>query len=157
MDRFFDDVLVPGTASVDNARLSGLQPWDLEAIVSYEPAFLSGFKAQRYQVELGDGFTSAKRIMAGIIEGDVRESIGGNEQRIQSIHTNYSNLTFKHLLMPVWIAAYRYENKVYQVLVNARTGSVQGERPYSIWKIAFTVLLIIAILVLFFYLQNRKH
>jgi len=38
-------------------------------------------------------------------------------------------VTFLHLLLPVWIGAYRFQAKVYQVLVNARTGEVQGERP----------------------------
>ena len=52
----------------------------------------------------------------------------------------YNEITFKHLLLPVWMLAYRYNEKVYQVFVNAGTGEVQGERPYSWVKITLAVL-----------------
>src|SRR5439155_17500153 len=53
-------------------------------------------------------------------------------------------VTFKHLLLPVWLASYRYRDTLYQILVNARTGEVVGRRPYSVAKI---VSLIVAIIV----------
>ena len=79
--------------------------------------------------------------MAPIIEGTIRSDIGGDEQRIHSAATRYSNITFKHILLPVWMSAYRYRDKIYRIVINARTGEVQGERPYSAWKIAGMVLL----------------
>jgi hypothetical protein len=45
------------------------------------------------------------------------------------------------VLLPVWLASYRWRGKVYRVVVNGRTGAVSGERPYSPWKIAFAVVL----------------
>lgn len=155
--RFFDDILVAATGSVSETRLRGLEPWDLQALVPYEPAYLSGFKAQRYQVDLGTGFESAKEIMSGVIHSDVCSDIGGDEQRVHSIQTAYSDETFKHILLPVWIAAYRFEGKVFQVLINARTGEVQGERPYSIWKIAGVVLFVIAAIALFVWWQQGQE
>jgi hypothetical protein len=53
-------------------------------------------------------------------------------------------VTFKHLLMPVYLGAYAFNSKIYQVLVNARSGEVQGDRPYSVWKILFAILLALA-------------
>lgn len=150
-----DDILVPATTSVSRPRLTSLEPWDLGALKPYEPAFLSGFKAQRYQVELPEGFEEAKVIMSSIIEQDVREDIGGDEQRIDSISTSYSAVTFKHILLPVYIGAYRFREKVYQVMVNARTGEVQGDRPYSFWKIFFFVLFLIVVIVVIASLRSR--
>jgi hypothetical protein len=57
------------------------------------------------------------------------------------MRTRYSNITFKHVLLPVWLASYRYQNKPFRVVINGRTGQVTGERPYSAWKIAFAVVL----------------
>ena len=74
----------------------------------------------------------------------VCRDIGGDEQRIHSVKTQHDNVTFKHILLPVWISAYRYQNQVYRFLVNARTGEVQGERPYSWVKITLLVLAILA-------------
>ena len=71
---------------------------------------------------------------------DVKYDIGGDDQRIGQVNTQVSDVTFKHVLLPVWLAAYKYRGNTYRFVVNGRTGRVQGERPYSTWKIAFAVL-----------------
>jgi len=75
-----------------------------------------------------------------VIEGDVRRDIGGDEQRVGSVDTDFSAETFKHILLPVWMAAYKYGGRSFRFLVNGQTGEVQGERPWSVWKITFAVL-----------------
>jgi hypothetical protein len=123
----------------------------------YEPAYLSGFKAQRYQVSLDDGLASAQEIMRHGIHDSVCRDIGGDEQRVDDIDTRWSEVTFKHVLLPVWIGAYRFQGKVFQVTVNARTGEVQGERPYSAAKIALLVLAVIVVLVIVALLSQQQQ
>lgn len=151
----FDNLLIPATRAVNEQRLDALEPWDLEALSPYEPAFLAGFKAQRYQVELADGFEKAKEVMGAEIREVVRKDIGGDEQRIERIQTEYSAETFRHLLLPVWIGAYRFQGRVYQVLVNARTGEVQGERPYSAIKITLLSAAILLVVIVLWLLAQR--
>ena len=80
---------------------------------------------------------------------------GGDEQRVHQISTAYSGITFKHLLLPVWVSAYKFRDQIYQVLINARTGEVQGERPYSVWKIVgFVFFLVVVVVVLAYLSQN---
>ncbi|HEY0544005.1 MAG TPA: hypothetical protein VGC91_01310 [Pyrinomonadaceae bacterium] len=148
VSRWFDDILVPATASLPQNRLEALEPWDLTELKPYDPAFLSGYKAQRYQVGLPQGFERARQIAAGVIQGDVRRDIGGDEQRIHDINTHYSGITFKHLLLPVYAGAYRFNQKVYQIVVNGRTGEIQGDRPYSVIKIALFVAMLLFILLI---------
>jgi hypothetical protein len=108
---------------------------------------------------LKEGFETAKDIMSGTIDSDVHHNMGGDEQRVHNISTAYSAITFKHILLPVWLSSYRYRNKQYQVMVNARTGEVQGDRPYSAWKITGAVLAGIALIggvVLLFNLDKFK-
>lgn len=143
----FDDVLVPATKALQEDRLAHLEPWDLPALKPYEPAFLSGFKAQRYQVEAPAGLERAKELMEPQILQTIRQDIGGDEQQIDQVSTRYWKVTLKHLLLPAWVGAYRFREQVYQVIVNARTGEVQGDRPYSAAKIV--VLVIVILLALF--------
>lgn len=146
VSRWFDDTLVPATKSLPQNCLDALEPWDLAELRSYEPACLSGYKALRYQVDIAEGFERAKELSAPAIAEEVRFDIGGAEQKVDQISTRYSGITFKHLLLPLYIGAYRFRDRVYQVVVNARTGEVQGERPYSFWKIlCFVLLLLMAI------------
>ena len=154
--RWFDDILIPGSKSLSRKRLDALEPWDLVEIKPYDPAYLSGFKAQRYQVELAEGFEQAKLFAAGVIQGDVRQNIGGDEQMITDVKTSYSAITFKHLLLPVYAGAYTLNQKVFQVVVNGRTGEVQGDRPYSVAKIALFIGAILAVILLFYLIFGSR-
>ncbi len=151
VSRGFDDVLVLASDKLPREYTERLEPWDLQALTGYDPRYLSGFRAERYCIDLAQGFAHAKRIMDRVIRQDVRRDIGGDHQRIDSLTTRHQDITYKHILMPIWVAAYRYGGKPYRIVVNGRTGEVQGERPYSWIKIALAVLLVAIIVVAFFY------
>ena len=138
--RFFDDVLVLASKSLPKKYADRLGPWDLSALKPYQPAYLAGFRAEAYTVPLEDGFREARARMDQIILRDIRFDIGGDKQRVDHVDTQVSKTTFKHILLPVWLAAYKYRGETYRFIVNGRTGAVQGERPYSTWKIAFAVI-----------------
>ena len=138
--RFFDDVLVLASHSLPKKYTDALEPWDLSALEPYNPEYLAGFRAEGYQVELVDGFAEARVYMDRMILRDVKYDIGGDEQRVDDVDTAISDITFKHVLLPVWLAAYKYRGKSYRFVVNGRTGRVQGERPYSAWKITIAIL-----------------
>jgi DNA-directed RNA polymerase subunit RPC12/RpoP len=139
--RFFDDVLVLASRSLPKRFTDALEPWDLSALEPYRPEYLAGFRAEGYSVELAEGFDEARAHMDRIIERDVKFDIGGDAQRIHALDTRVSDVTFKHILLPVWLAAYKYRGKTYRFVVNGQTGRVQGERPWSAWKIALAVVL----------------
>lgn len=143
--RFFDDVLVLASRSLPKRFTDALEPWDLSALEPYRPEFLAGFRAEGYSVDLGEGFHEARAHMDRIIARDVKFDIGGDRQRIHGIDTRVSDVTFKHILLPVWLAAYKYRGRTFRFVVNGRTGRVQGERPYSAIKITIAVLIALII------------
>lgn len=138
VSKLFDDILVPATQSLPQKCIEKLEPWDLQNLVPFEKSFLSGFIAEKYAIDLEGGFDRAKQIADVTIRKLIKRDIGGDEQRITRVNTNYSDITFKHLLLPVYVCAYRFKEKLYRFLINGRTGEVQGERPWS-W-IKLTVL-----------------
>ncbi len=154
VSRDFDDVLVMASTSLPQRLGNELTPWDLGALEPYSPDYLAGFQAEGYTIGLAEADQVAKANMARVIEQDVRRDIGGDEQRVTSVDTDYADETFKHILLPVWMAAYKYNGKSYRFLVNGQTGEVQGERPWSIWKIGFAVLLAAAIILGAVYLND---
>jgi DNA-directed RNA polymerase subunit RPC12/RpoP len=137
---FFDDVLVGATHTLPRTILDRLEPWDLPNLVAYNDSYLSGFQSEIYQVDLDEGFEDARSIMDSRIHRAVLSDIGGDQQRINSLQTQHSGTTFKHLLLPVWSAAFRYQDKTYRFVINGRNGKTQGERPYSKVKIAMAVI-----------------
>lgn len=154
--RFFDDVLICACSGLPASVIASLDPWPLEKCLPFSQQVLAGFLAQTYAVPLDQGFVQARAIVDSAIASDVRARIGGDEQRIDSIQSRYDAISYKHLLLPVWLLAYRYREKTYQVIVNASTGEVQGERPYSWVKITFFVLGLVAVAGAIFLLVNRS-
>ena len=153
----FDDVLVVASRSLPETHADQLRPWDLEKLVPYRDEFLSGFGAETYQVGLPDAYEKAKTVMAGLIREAIGRDIGGDRQKIQAVQTTYASTTFKHILLPIWISSYRFGDKTFRFLVNARTGEVQGERPYSLIKIALAVLAAVLVFVIIAWLVNRTN
>ncbi|PWJ18295.1 TFIIB-type zinc finger domain-containing protein [Jannaschia seohaensis] len=138
--RFFDDVLILASTSLPKHHTDALQPWDLAGLAPYAPQYLAGFRAEAYSVDLSQGLEEAKQRMEAVIARDVRMDIGGDQQRIDRMQTQLSDVTFKHILLPVWVAAYKYRGQSYRFVVNGQSGRVQGERPYSAVKIAIAVV-----------------
>ncbi len=154
VERQFLDLLVMAATSLPRASIRRLEPWTMADLQPYSPDYLSGFRAEAYTVDLPDGFEIAKQRMDEQIRADIRRDIGGDEQRISSVNTNYSDERFKHLLLPIWMAAYRYRGKSYRFIVNGQTGRVQGERPWSWGKIALAVLAGLVFLAMAFYIAE---
>ncbi len=135
VSRFFDDIVISASNSLPRKYVEELEPWDLNNLVPYEKGYLSGFISEKYQIELPEGYQLAKEKADSMIRGLVRQDIGGDDQRIVHLQSSFSNTSFKHILLPVYISAYTFKSKLYQFVVNARTGEVQGERPWSWMKI----------------------
>ena len=73
-----------------------------------------------------------------------------------NVYNTYSSETFKHVLLPIWIASFRYQDKPYQFLVNGQTGEVVGKAPWSFWKIFFLVLFLLAVVALVMVFGNHR-
>lgn len=157
VSRFFDDVLIGASQSLPRQILDRLEPWDLENLTPYDDSYLSGFSSEFYQVDLDQGFDEAKTKMDNVIYHDIARDIGGDRQRIDRFHTQHNRTTFKHCLLPVWSAAFRYRDRTYRFIINGRTGLVQGERPYSFWKIGFAIVLGIAVAMGMAYLMEHAE
>lgn len=156
VSRHFDDVVVLASTSLPRGYVDSLEPWDLSQLEPYRPDFLAGFRAEGYTISVNDGHQIARQRMDQVIRNDVRRDIGGDQQRITSVRTNASDETFKHILLPLWLAAYKFRGKSYRFMVNGQTGEVQGERPWSAFKIAIAILIVIALIAGAFYVSELQ-
>jgi hypothetical protein len=148
---FFDDVLINAGKNKDRST-----EYQLSGLKTYTPDYLSGFAAERYAISCQDGWREAKEVIKNEIYEAVENEIGGDRQRVHSIDTAYRGITYKHILLPLWLSCYRFGEKTFCFQVNGQTGEVHGERPWSFWKIFFLVLVIIAAIVGFVILQHKN-
>lgn len=155
VQHFFDDVLVAASKGLPDKLIHKIPPWDLESLTPFQSEYLANFKTERYTIELDEGFERAKSVMEDYIDQLIRQDIGGDQQRISWKQTNYTGITFKHVLLPIWLAHYRYREQNFQILVNARTGKVAGDRPWSVFKIVRLIVLILAAIALVLFLASK--
>jgi len=150
----FDDVTIGASKTISRAILDSLEPWDTTALVGFDERYLLGFEAEEYTIGLDNGFEYAKAKMTHKIEKNIRYDIGGDQQQVQNIQTKYEDVTYKNVLFPVWTASFKWNNKAYHYAINAQTGKVVGDRPYSITKIILAVLAVVMVLAGIMYLDR---
>jgi predicted RNA-binding Zn-ribbon protein involved in translation (DUF1610 family) len=138
---FFDDVLVVASHGVSQSLSEKIYPYDLTQLVNYDAHYLLGWETELYQHDLKDSYQTADRIMDDSIREMIIRQIPGDTFRFLKVRTQKDRLTYKHLLLPAWVAGYRYKGKVFQFLVNGQTGRIGGKKPLSAWKIAIAVIL----------------
>ncbi|MCA9079191.1 MAG: hypothetical protein KDA58_01480 [Planctomycetaceae bacterium] len=142
---FFDDVLVVATDGLPDHFIRSLEPWPLQHCLPFTSQLLAGHFARTYEIGLEQGFGIGRELMDEALRQNVRRRIGGDKQRIDELRTRCDAITYKHLLLPLWMFVYRYGDKPFHVYVNGATGEVQGERPYSWVKILALVFTILAL------------
>jgi hypothetical protein len=143
----FDDLLICASSGLPKEITQSLEPWDLDQMLDFNESFLSGFVTETYALDLEQSWMEAKQDIKNKILSLVKQAIGGDEQKIHNIEVQHNNITFKHILLPVYLNTYNYKGKPYRFMLNARTGEAQGQRPYSFWKIFFFVLTILSVLI----------
>ena len=154
IDHFFDDEPVPATKGIDQSLLRQVEPFPTQEVVPYDTAFLSGFVVERYQINLEEAAAASLQQMHDRLEDLCADEVPGDTHRNLRIQPSYSNQTFKHLLLPIWLLTYTYHAKTFQVVANGYTGEVAGRYPKSFWKIAGVVLFALIVFLIFAAVQN---
>lgn len=153
-EEFFDDILIKASHNVASDLINKIEPFQLTGLLDYKSEYLSGFLAERYSVSLKEGWVDAKSIVDYRITSGIERQVYGDVVQIVSVSTNYKDITYKHLLLPIWISSFHFNNKVYRFLVNGQTGKVSGKSPISIFKVGFVSLIVIIIIVVILFFSD---
>jgi hypothetical protein len=151
----FDDTLVCASRGVHPRLIEAVEPFPTTGagLRPYDPAYLSGWTVERYQLDLVAAAGRARQRMLAAIRRLCAQDIRADTHRNLQVTARFERQTFKHVLLPVWLVSYRYGSRDYQALVNGATGQVAGEYPKSWVKIGIAVLLALVALVLVAWLE----
>ena len=152
-----DDVLAYATSSIDVKILEKIYPFDTKKLAPYNPSYLSGWGAESYRISLAQAWDLGQSIINREQYGRCGRDVPGDTYRNLHVNTRLSNLSYKHVLLPVWLASYRYNNKVYRFMINGQTGEVQGEKPISWIKVAIAVVIALIIIGIIIYLISQSQ
>ncbi|HHT77355.1 MAG TPA: hypothetical protein GXZ67_05670 [Clostridiaceae bacterium] len=147
-----DDFTVVASKKNQDSGVKRAEPFIFSKLVPYRPELVAGFVAERYSVGLKDGWANAqvgiKQRLRRNIEGYIKKKWRADRARCQSFSTVFDNVTYKYILVPVWLSSFTYKEKVYQFVVNGQTGKVGGKAPISPLRVAIAILLGIILIAL---------
>lgn len=150
----FDDVLINASDKFNPTRIRALEPFFTKELSPYKPEYLAGFLCEKYAKGGQQSLAEAKDRMLQEVSEAITAKQHADHVRGLNVNIRYRNLTFKHILLPIWLSSYTYGTKIYQFCINGQTGEVQGDAPVSPWKVAGAVgagLLLGYLYYLYFY------
>jgi DNA-directed RNA polymerase subunit RPC12/RpoP len=154
-ENFFDDILIGGANELNQSEYESVFPYKLEELVNFDARYLSGFQADVYDIAVNDGYARAEEKMNEAIYEACVELCRIDTHRDVEVNTSYSNQTYKHILLPLWVCSYLYKNKRYHFLVNGQTGKIYGKKPVSAIKVVLTVLFALMVIgAIYFFTQK---
>jgi hypothetical protein len=136
---FYDDVLVPAghtlpadlAEEVNRFHLDELvNRFHLDELVPYDPGYLADWPAEVYQISVADASLAARRRAWEAARREVTTRVKIHD--VQDLKLSSAGIvieSFKLILLPVWVARYRYEDDDYKLVVNGQSGNVRGEEP----------------------------
>ncbi|MBO5215954.1 MAG: hypothetical protein J6B79_07180 [Clostridia bacterium] len=137
---FFDDVLIQASSGISQGSIDKLQPFGTSDSKEYAKEYLSGFTASQYTKDGLACWEEAKTRMNGRIRSAILSRYVYDVVSSLNVDTNYSNVTYKYVLLPVYIGHCGWKNKIYNFFVNGYNGNVTGKTPVSVWKVLAVVL-----------------
>ncbi|MBG9456245.1 hypothetical protein ABE61_19555 [Lysinibacillus sphaericus] len=157
---FIDDHLISATARYDRNMMRKIEPFNLLNNKAYKPEYVSGFLSERYSIGLQDGWSQAKREISDHLEAQITSKIRWehNADVVSSLHfsTTHDDITYKYLMLPIWLSSFRYKEKVYRFMVNGQTGRVGGDAPISPLRVTIAVILsLITIAIIWYFFMSE--
>lgn len=158
ISRFFDDVLV-NAGKTQSLSIEKIDKFNTSELKPFSSEYLSGFQAERYSVSPVDGFERAKSKMYSALEAQARGEVLSRYDEVSglSLNTQYSDVTFKHVLLPLWMSGYVYQGKTYNFFINGQNGAIHGKYPLSPIKVTILVIFILLVAILIIWLLQTYN
>ena len=153
-DDAYDDHLVLASKGMPLELMGKLGPFDTSGLVPYRPAYLAGWRAEEYQLDLDEAWEGGQAHVVAEQEQRCAGDIPGDTYRALRVANRIFDVRWKHVLLPVWSLQYRFKGKTYTVLVHGQSGRIVGEAPLSWMKILGLAATLGAVVLLVILLAN---
>ncbi|PJO43198.1 hypothetical protein [Lysinibacillus xylanilyticus] len=157
---FIDDHLISATTRYDRNMMRKIEPFNLLNNKAYKPEYVSGFLSERYSIGLQDGWSQAKGEISNHLNAQITSKIRWehNADVVSNLNfsTTHDDITYKYLMLPIWLSSFRYKEKIYRFMVNGQTGRVGGDAPISPLRVTIAVILsLIAITIIWYFFMSE--
>ena len=153
----YNGVLVDGSSRFDDDLMDSLEPFNFKELVDYNHAYLSGFLAEKYDVDQNKAIKRANLRAMNTSIDQIRKTVTKHIDYVESNNLNIANTGTDYILLPVWMMNIDYKGKKYTFAMNGQTGEIVGNIPIdkkktfiifvSIFVLTFIISVVISILM----------
>jgi DNA-directed RNA polymerase subunit RPC12/RpoP len=146
----FEDLQYEVSSHIVQKDLHKLGYFDVQNSLEYDKNYFAGFSSERYTESLDSTWDKASQDMRESIRADIKSKHNADVVQSLNIDTSYNNRRYQYLLAPIWKCAYKYNDKLYNFFINARSGQTTGKAPLSPFKVSALVITILSVISLLF-------
>lgn len=141
---FFDDILVQAASTIPQKTIDKLQPFNTNDSKEYAQEFLHGYAASQYSKDGMQCWEDAKKIIYNRVRSGILSQYDYDVVDYINIKVDCNNITYKYLLLPLYVGHYNWRQKLYNFFVNGLNGKVTGKVPTSALKVLGVVAIALA-------------
>ena len=141
----FEQVPVNGSQKADDTMMESIEPFAQEAAKGFDVAYLSGFQAQRHDLDAAACQPRAneriRKSVAAVMAGTVQ---GYASVTPANTHIDLEHGRVRQVLLPVWLLNTRWRDQTYTFAMNGQTGKFIGDLPTDkakFWEILLGITL----------------
>ena len=121
-----------GETKIEDLLMEAIEPFDYRELKDFSMSYLSGFFADKYDVDKSAVFPRIRIRTNQACSAFVKSTVSGYSSVTPSIEQyNISNTDWRYIMLPVWFMTYKYKNKMYEFAINGQTGKLAGTPPLS--------------------------
>ena len=134
----FQRIPSDGSRKMDDTLMEAIEPYRFEDAVPFQPAYLAGYVADRYDVDMESCMQRARERICQSTEISFKNTVEGYHTVIPA-QSNISilNARYSYVLYPVWMLNTTWNGEKYTFAMNGQTGRMVGDLPAdkgAFWK-----------------------
>lgn len=131
----FKAVPADGSKKMDDELMHILEPYDYSELKDFCISYLSGYLAEKYDMDQNDVYGRVTKIMRTNLGTILQDTIKGyNQVKLKKINAKFSNVKATYVLLPVWLITFNFKGESYMFAMNGQTGKIAGQLPLSTAK-----------------------
>lgn len=135
----FNDILVSAGSKINQKTVDKLSPYDTDSSKEYKENYLLGFMAYHYDKSIEDCWGTAKGKMDAAIRRSILSQYSYDTVDYLNVSTTHEAVTYKYVMIPVYVGNFNYKKKLYNFFVNGVSGKVSGKTPVSALRVLIAV------------------
>lgn len=151
----FTNYIESANTAIPSSKFREAGNFNYGEIYAYRTEFLYGFLASEINIDFTQGIANMRQSVCVEVEKNIRRSLHYDRIEHFQCSTNFDQVNYNHLYVPMWVNTYIYKDKTYSCFINGQTGKASGTAPKSFWKIFLTVLGVCAVVAGIAYLVMK--